>query len=79
LNIQNIRKQLGNTIREIRKQTIKQKTPLTAEKAAFHADLSKQGWLNIEQGLKDTRLSTLIKVSKVLNLSVWEILKKADI
>jgi transcriptional regulator with XRE-family HTH domain len=60
---------LGQKVSDLRK-----KKGLSSERLAYSVELSKQALINLEQGTKDPRLSTLLKVSEGLGISISKLL-----
>ena len=57
--------QVGNRITQLR-----QERGLTLEKLAYGSGISKGGLSEIERGLKEPRLSTLVKLCETLDISL---------
>ncbi|MEI8390446.1 MAG: helix-turn-helix transcriptional regulator [bacterium] len=57
--------QVGNRITQLR-----QEQKLTLEKLAYESGISKGGLSEIERGLKEPRLSTLVKLCETLDISL---------
>jgi len=58
-------KKIGNRIKEFRKER-----NLTMEKLAYESDISKGGLSEIERGIKEARLSTLLKITDGLGIKL---------
>ncbi|OGW19085.1 MAG: hypothetical protein A2077_02915 [Nitrospirae bacterium GWC2_46_6] len=65
----NPKKQIGQRIRELRK-----KRGLTQEKAATMAGITGKHLSSIELGKENPTLNTLINLSAVLEVELWELL-----
>lgn len=63
--MKDLEKRIGNRIKELR-----EKQGLTMEKLAYESDISKGGLSEIERGMKEPRLSTLIKIAENLDISI---------
>jgi len=59
----NLNQKIGKRITELRKER-----NLTMEKLAYISEISKGGLSEIERGLKEPRLSTLIKICETLEI-----------
>lgn len=61
----NLNQRIGNRIIRLRKEK-----GLTMEKLAYASDISKGGLSEIERGLKEPRLSTLLKICETLEITL---------
>jgi transcriptional regulator with XRE-family HTH domain len=62
-----LNEKIGKRIIELRNER-----NMTMEKLAYESEISKGGLSEIERGLKEARLSTLLKVCQVLEVSIQD-------
>lgn len=60
-----LNQKIGNRIKELREEK-----NLTMEKLAYESGVSKGGLSEIERGIKEARLSTLLKITDRLEISL---------
>ena len=65
MNLDTLNRQIGKRIIALRKGH-----NLTMEKLAYESGISKGGLSEIERGMKEPRLSTLVKVCETLDISM---------
>lgn len=65
MNLIKLQKQIGERIIALRKER-----NLTMEKLAYESEISKGGLSEIERGMKEPRLSTLVKICETLEISI---------
>ncbi len=65
MNFKKLYKQIGERIRVLREMR-----GLTMEKLAYESDISKGGLSEIERGMKEPRISTLVKICETLEISM---------
>lgn len=63
----NINKQIAKQVKALRVQQ-----GLTMEKLAYESGISKGGLSEIERGMKEPRISTLIKIAECLDIPLKE-------
>ncbi len=65
MNFKKLYKQIGERIR-----TLREMRGLTMEKLAYESGISKGGLSEIERGMKEPRISTLVKICETLEISM---------
>ena len=68
--MKNLNKKIGQRIKELRK-----KQGITMEKLAYESGISKGGLSELERGMKEPRISTLVKIVENLDVSLSEFFK----
>lgn len=68
--MKNLDKKIGQRIKELR-----EKQGLTMEKLAYESGISKGGLSELERGMKEPRISTLVKIVENLEVSLSEFFK----
>ncbi len=63
--LMDLNKQIGERITVLR-----EREDLTLEKLAYVSEISKGGLSEIERGMKEPRISTLLKICKALEVSI---------
>lgn len=74
LNINELNIKIANRIIYLR-----EKHRLTMEKLAYESGISKGGLSEIERGMKEPRLSTLLKICETLNISIKDFFNFEDL
>lgn len=67
VDIKELNKKIAKKIISLRKDR-----KLTMEKLAYESGISKGGLSEIERGMKEPRLSTLLKICETLDISIKE-------
>lgn len=64
----NLNKKIAERVKELRT-----KQGLTMEKLAYESDISKGGLSEIERGMKEPRISTLMKIAESLEIPLKDL------
>ena len=67
------KKALGLIIKQEREKTHKSISLISDE-----IDMTKSMWADLEKGIKDPQLSTVIRIAEALNIKTSEIIKKME-